>query len=176
MAKKQVSMGAQILSEPVDYFYLHLPLKIDEHVTAENQVKRAIDRVRFLYEIQPLKSDDTPEFLYGFDFTPLRTKPFQQELSLIFNRYVGYFLDGPDSRRRPGQDLRRTVRPTNLDLPSGRTRKIHHERHGQRISFFTGRTRRAPDPDGLASFPGIRRPHPFPQHTTSQAPKRCGLA
>ncbi len=121
MAKKQVSMGAQILSEPVDYFYLHLPLKIDEHVTAENQVKRAIDRVRFLYEIQPLKSDDTPEFLYGFDFTPLRTKPFQQELSLIFNRYVGYFLDGPDSRRRAGQALpfvERSVPRTSIFHPA----------------------------------------------------------
>src|SRR2546428_12365522 len=106
MAEKQISIGGQVFSEAVDYFYLRLPLKIDEHVAAENQVKRASDRIRFLREIEPLKSDDVPKFLYRFDFTLFRSEAFQEELSLIVNRHAGYFLNGPDSRGRASQDLR----------------------------------------------------------------------
>src|SRR2546426_3996703 len=176
MSEKQISIRAQVFSQAIDDFYLRLPFKIDEHVSAENQVKRASNRIRFLCEIEPLKSDHVPKFLYRFDFTLLRSEAFQQELALEFNRNAGDFLDRPDSRRRAGQDLRREVRPKNLELPSSRIRKMRQYRHGQRISVFTSGTSRAPDPNRLASFVGIATLHPFREHAASQALKRGGVA
>src|SRR6266849_2068414 len=67
MAEKQIPIGGQIFSQAVDYFYLHIPLKINEHVTAENQVKWAGNAIRFLCEIEPLESNDVPKFLNRFD-------------------------------------------------------------------------------------------------------------
>lgn len=109
MAEKKISIGGQVFSEAVDHFYLRLPLKIDENVAAENQVKRTSDRKGFLREIEPLKSDNPSEFVYRFNFALLRAEAFQQELTLELNRNAGDFLNRPDPGRSPGHDLCRNA-------------------------------------------------------------------
>src|ERR1700687_2997923 len=161
MAEKQISLGGQVFSKPVNYFYLCLPLEINEHVAAENQVKWASDCIRFLSEIEPLKSDDLAECVNCLDFAFLGTETLEQKLSLIVSRHVGDFLGGPDPRRSVGQNLGREISSENLDIPSGGWRKMRQYRHGQGIGFFTGRTRRAPDPQRPAPFAGLRLRRPF---------------
>src|ERR1700676_3871604 len=107
MAEKQISIRGQEFSEAVNYFDLHFPLKIDENVAAENQVKRARDCIGFLSEIEPLKSNYPAKFLCSFYFALLRPEAFEQELSLIVNRHAGDFLGGGGGRGGRGGRARR---------------------------------------------------------------------
>src|ERR1700730_4210081 len=155
MAEKQISVGGQVFSQAVNYFYLCSPLEIDKDVAAENQVKRASDCVGFPSEIEPLKSDDPPEGVRHLDLTFLRAEPLQKELSLVLNRHVGDFLGGPDPRRSLGQNLGGEICSQNLDIPSGGRLKMRQNRHGQRVRFFTCGTCCAPDPKCSAPPAGV---------------------
>src|SRR5882724_4632092 len=102
MAEEQISAGSQIFSKRVDDFYFRLPLKIDQHVAAENQVKWTSDVIRFPSEIEAPKPDDLTEFVRRLDFAFVRTKALEQKPSLIVDRNVGDFLGGPDARGSAG--------------------------------------------------------------------------
>src|ERR1700719_4198836 len=155
MAEKQISIRCQEFSKAVNYFYLHLPLKIDENIAAENQVKRSRDRIGFLSEIEPLKSNDPTKFLSSFYFALLGAEAFEQELPLVVNRHAGDSLGGPGAGRRMGQHLGREIRAENLDVPAGEWRKMRQQRHGKRIGFFASGTCCAPDAQRSAAFAGI---------------------
>src|SRR5690349_1738094 len=68
VAEEQISSGGQMFSERVDNFYFCFPLKIDQHVAAENQIKRTGDGIGFPSEIEPLKPNDVAEFFDRLDF------------------------------------------------------------------------------------------------------------
>src|SRR5882724_5338161 len=110
MSEEQISAGAQIFSKRVDNFYFFFPLKIDQHVAAENQVKRASDVIRLPSEIEALKPDDLTQFVRRLDFAFVRAKTLEQKPSLIVDRNAGDFLGGPDAGGSARQDFGREIR------------------------------------------------------------------
>ncbi len=106
MAEKQISAGRQILAEGVDYFDFRFPLKIDQHIAAENQVEGSVHGIGLPREIESLKTDDLPKFVHGLDLAFVRAKAFQKKPSLIFDWDAGNLLDGPDTGRSVGQNFR----------------------------------------------------------------------
>src|ERR1700676_2164847 len=92
MAEKQISVGSQKPSEAVNHFDFGFPFEIDQNVAAENQIKRAGNRIRLLSQIHALKSDDFPDFVSCFDLSFFRAKTLEHELSLILHRNVRHFL------------------------------------------------------------------------------------
>ena len=67
-----------MFSKRVDNFYFCFPLKIDQHITAENQIQRAGDGIGFPREIEPLKPNDLAEFFDRLDFAFFRAKALQK--------------------------------------------------------------------------------------------------
>src|SRR5882762_633856 len=102
VSEKQVSAGGQASSQGIDYFDFCFPLKIDQHVAAENQVKRTRDNIGLASEIETVKPDDLAKFVDRLDFAFLRTEALQKEPSLIFERNALHFLNGPDAGGRFG--------------------------------------------------------------------------
>jgi len=84
MTEKEIAIGSQIFAKRVDYFYFRLPLKINEHIAAENQVKRAAYGIRLVSEIEPPEVDYFSKFVHGFYFAFFGAEAFEKEPALIF--------------------------------------------------------------------------------------------
>ena len=84
--EKHVPTRRQQLSQTIDHLYFQVPLKIDQHISAEDQVKRTTDGTWLVSEIESLKPEDSSKFFPCFDFSFVRTISFEKEPALILDR------------------------------------------------------------------------------------------
>src|SRR5712691_9958787 len=145
VANKEQTRWRKIAEDSADHLYFGLLVKVDQHISAEDEIEGTQDGIGIGVQIDAGESHDPVQLGTDLHHTFVFAPAFEHISAEVFGGDLLRFFDRVNCRSRLFEYTSGNVRCKNFKIPTFALGKMLQQKHGKGIRLLTGGATGTPD-------------------------------